>query len=122
MMKILIEDVRLTVRIGNTMGNKIITNIGVPQGDCLSPILFIIYLAEALRGTEHIAKPTHTQDHSYAKYNINPLLIDQQYADDIGYGTNAKEMAVKIKKEIPPILKEKNLLINDSKTEQHEID
>ena len=41
MMKILVEDVILTVRVGNTMGEKINTNIGVPQGDCLSPFLFI---------------------------------------------------------------------------------
>ena len=45
MMKILIEDVSLRVRIGKSIGNEINTNEGVPQGDCLSPILFIVYLA-----------------------------------------------------------------------------
>ncbi len=47
MIKILVEDVKLIVRVGNNLGNKITTNIGVPQGDCLSPILFIIHLASS---------------------------------------------------------------------------
>ncbi len=32
MINILVEDVKLTVRVGKNLGNKITTNIGVPQG------------------------------------------------------------------------------------------
>ncbi len=56
MIKILAENVKLTVRIGNNLGNKITTNIGVPQGDCLSLILFIIHLAASQRQTNNIGK------------------------------------------------------------------
>ena len=35
LVKILIEYVKLRVRIGKTLGEEIITNIGMPQGDCL---------------------------------------------------------------------------------------
>ena len=38
--KILLIEVRLVVRTGKYRGEEINTNIGVPQGDCLSPILF----------------------------------------------------------------------------------
>ena len=46
MMTILAKDVKLNVRIGNTLGEEISTNICILQGECLSPILFIVYLAE----------------------------------------------------------------------------
>ena len=48
MMKILLKDVKLSVRIGNEFGEKITTNIGVPPGDCLNPILFTLYLVDSL--------------------------------------------------------------------------
>ena len=82
MMKILIEDVSLKVRIGKSIGNEINTNIGVPQGDCLIPILFIVYLAEALKPTRSIATPPNVEDHCYSRFSTRLLMIDQQYADD----------------------------------------
>ena len=48
LIKILMEDVRLAVRVGKEPGKQFKTNIGIPQGDCLSPILFTLYLARAL--------------------------------------------------------------------------
>ena len=50
MISILLRDVQLTVRINQVQGEAFITNVGVPQGDCLSPVLFTFYLAKALRG------------------------------------------------------------------------
>ena len=49
MMKILLKDVKLSVRIGKEFGEKITTNIGVPQGDCLSPNLYTLHLADSLK-------------------------------------------------------------------------
>ena len=98
MMKVLIKDVKFSVRIGKEFCEKITTNITVPQGDCLSPISFLLYIAHALK-TE---RSKITEEHNYSKipmnskdllqehlkdhtYNLpqeNGLLIDQQYADD----------------------------------------
>ena len=100
MMKVLLKDVELSVRIGKEFSEKITTNIGVPQRDCLSPILFTLYLADALK----TKRSKITEEHNYSKipmnsedvlhehlkhhtYNLpkeNGLLIDQQYADDTG--------------------------------------
>ena len=121
MMKILIENVKLKTRIGDTMGTEIKTNIGVPQGDCLSPILFIIYLAEALQPTFSITNPPHREDHNYCK-NVNTnILIDQQYADDISWIANDVKEIQDLKREVPLILEDKNLIVNNTKTEEYEV-
>ena len=46
MMYLLIDYVKLKVRMGRSLGEEILTNIGVAQGDCLSALLFIFYLAK----------------------------------------------------------------------------
>ena len=48
-MKILLRDVKLSVRIGKEFGEKITTNICAPEGDCLSPISLTLCLADVLR-------------------------------------------------------------------------
>ena len=96
-LKIFLENVSLQVRQGNTLRQKIITKVGVPQGDCLSPILFTPYLAQALdeksdedhnyaRKINRI-DPPHLKDHNYAKQTQDQLYLEQQYADDISYIT-----------------------------------
>ena len=89
MMKILVEDVVLRLRVGNTIEEAIKVNIGVPQVDCLSPLLFIIYLADALNSMEHtcITTSQHITKHDYFKHNTNSLIIDQQYAVDVNWIT-----------------------------------
>ncbi len=47
MITMLLKEVRLQVKCRKTMGEQFSTNIGVPQGDCLSPVLFTLYLAKA---------------------------------------------------------------------------
>ena len=106
-MKVLTEDVTLQVKIEEELGEEIITDTGVPQGDCMSALLFILYLAQALKpeqsteDQEHnYAKPrqnivikektTVEQDHAYA-YNLphltserrENLTLEGQYADDM---------------------------------------
>ena len=49
MMHILTNDITLNVRLGDKTGRNINTSVGICQGDCLSALLFIIYLASAIK-------------------------------------------------------------------------
>ena len=103
MLYILINDVNIKVRCVKTTAEIINTNIRVPQGDCLSTVLFNLYLAAALetkrnREDHNYSKPSscstvanhrypHVEEHSYNRTK-DTILIDQQYTDDIGWAAN----------------------------------
>ena len=50
-MHLLINDVIFNVKIGETIGENILTAAGICQGDCLSALLFILYLGHAIKPT-----------------------------------------------------------------------
>ena len=67
----------------------------------------------------------HLYDHNYCikqdKNIVTDYIIDQRYADDIGFISNNKDIIDKAMKNIAPILEERNLTINEKKTIQHTI-
>jgi len=118
-LQILIKDVTLQVRNINKLGNKFETNIGIPQGDCLSPILFTFYLANSLKDQQDCDNNLLTE-HNYS--NKDKILnIEEQFADDIGWATTSKEKLEEIKIETKSKLELRNLKINLDKTEQYTI-
>ena len=140
--RLLLEDVSLTVRCGSTYGDIFTTTIGTPQGDCLSPILFTLYLAKALKDEEkkpehdhtysliHQEKPEH-EEHPYSKMSQRNTTkkeeeqtftcIDLQYADDLNYITQNYEKVQEMKKVIPPKLEARDLTTNPSKDEEFKV-
>ena len=99
---------KLQVKYNSATGNIFTPDIGLPQGDCASPIWFIFYLHKAIsaakvnfetpRNILLDVKHDHTdvnkdsfksdieKDHSYSKSILSKgnygFLIEQQYADD----------------------------------------
>ena len=128
MIKNLLKNTSLTVKRGKSKGEKFETNIGVPQGDSLSPRLFTIYLDEALkeldaeieRNDHHNNNKTkypNLHDHDYPKKNIPELPKHLEYADDVDFFCKNQEEAEYIVEKAKSILKKYNLQVNESKTE-----
>ena len=51
-LKILTENVILRVNIGNETGEDMVTDRGVPQGDCPSALLLVLYLAQTYNNND----------------------------------------------------------------------
>lgn len=135
-LKLLVHDVKLQIKNDKTIGEQFNTNKGVPQGDCLSPILFTFYLANALRkdkdsykehsyAKENVTSETllekHMQDHNYSVKSSPRIDLDLQFADDTGWINNSDVKTENIKSEISGKLSRRNLLINENKTEYYKI-
>ena len=130
----LLLDTKLMVQCGSSTSEFFETNTGVPQGDSLSANQFTFYLAQTLMERETLfnnqIELTITQqndmvkvnhDHSYAKEIDNSVNINQEYADDMStISTNINNIE-HMKQIIPPMLLNRNLKINESKTEQYTI-
>ena len=123
-MNILPNDV--TLRVNNkTKGQTFTTTLGIPRRECLSAILFTLYLSNAL--SQKISTHLHNLnyynaqdmfltpierllDHIYCtkhgKNSIPDYIIDQQYADDIGFISNNENTINKVIKNIALLLKE----------------
>jgi len=75
----LLSETTLMVKVGSSISEVFKTMIGTPQGDALSPILFLIYL-------EHILR-RHRRRNILAANEI-----EMAYADDIQYVTKDADM------------------------------
>ena len=77
------------------------------QGDCLSTILFIFYLAKCLE------KPIKTK--------MKGFLINPMYADDLTIAGTNKMQVNELEQKMSKQLEKYNLQVNAEKTEKYEI-
>ena len=127
MLNLLINDIILNVKIGNITGEDIPTEIGICQGDCLSALLFIFYLARAIKPLpmlpvrEDYQKPLWSALDWVIPRDKHNVEIDPKYADDISYLRTEERKRNQIERCVPPMLKESNLDVNEDKTEKYDI-
>lgn len=107
LIRFLLSNTKINTRItGATIDLPFTSNIGTPQGDSLSPVLFIIYLEHALKEVRTIIPPPRS------KYE-EQLPREIIYADDLDLiGLDHVDI-----NDLQNILKKYNLQVNTNKTE-----
>ena len=135
LISLLIKDVVLSVKCDNNIGREFTTNIGSPQGDCASPLIFIFELSKALERSKELitsfSNPNTIKainfDHSYCKKSgseevkDNVFSIGQEYADDCSAGSTNPHLIDAFESSVPSQLKEHGLGVNAEKTEKFSI-
>jgi hypothetical protein len=108
----LLSKTTLEVRLLKTNSRPFTTNIGSPQEDALSPILFNIYLECALRELRaRLPRPP-----------IDSLLPPEIcYADDVDFLSRSKEYTEKVRTNASNSLIVWNLKVNEDKTSSETI-
>ena len=114
LIRVLLANTSLQVEFNGVLTEPFASNIGSPQGDGLSPILFAIYLEAAIRELE--ARGPQRPD-----IDIN-LPSKAMYADDTDFISLCAIYLDEIQRTVGPIFGEYNLLVNVEKTERTIID
>ena len=108
MIRLLLSNTTLKIKLNNVNTEPFESNIGSPQGDALSGTLFNIYFEHALSNVRSF-------------FNVDETLTFPQeaiYADDADFITTDKQKQEDLKSHIKDILLEDNLKVNESKTEE----
>ena len=118
MMSILLNVVTLNVRAGKELGDHINTEVGITQGDCLSAVLFIIYVAKS--------KIPNIQclEHNYASIEQCENVIPEEHKHNDYYRKTEKKLFRKTtaKHRINRQHRQpaQNANVNETKTEEHD--
>ncbi|XP_065195285.1 uncharacterized protein LOC135826608 [Sycon ciliatum] len=116
MISYLLQDTILRVVLSSAKGSSFPTLRGTPQGDSLSPVLFIVCLEGALRDVRPLLLPRPPADISLG------LPTETAYADDVDFVTAD---GVRLKTLLPTIsnkLLEWDLKVNETKKEHTHIE
>ena len=128
LIKKLLTNTILELKVGKKLEDKFQTNKGVPQGDGLSPRLFTVYLDEAIRESDEIvhanchdyhrketATPLH--GHECCKTKSSEIPWNLEFADDVVFLCNPVDEVKTVIEVTTKAFLRYNLLVNDSKKE-----
>ena len=113
MIRILLANTTLSIRIDNVTGTPFTTTTGTPQGDSLSPVLFVRYLEATLREVRAHLQPAQQID------MIIPT--EREYAHDVTFISTCYKKLQQSLQKIKTILKSWDLHVNETKTEWVEL-
>jgi retron-type reverse transcriptase len=119
MIRVLLANTTLRTRIKGHYGETFTTVGGIPQGDGLSPVLFIIYMENALRELREKVEDIKLRTNP----DMNPIqkaldYMECCYADDTDFITTNEEIKEQVVDMLAPILQEHALILNVDKTER----
>lgn len=111
LVRLLLTNTKLKVRVKQEYSAEFETSIGSPQGDSLSPVLFTCYLAAALSTVrERSTRPN-------PPISMLGMPLEMEYADDVDFLDEDKEVLKKLLPIAADQLKVANLFVNEAKTE-----
>ncbi|OQR89810.1 hypothetical protein ACHHYP_06032 [Achlya hypogyna] len=106
LVQMLLATTTLTLRLYGSSHETFATNVGTPQGDSLSPVLFVVYLEAALRDVAAALGPEAAL-----------LTKTIAYADDTDFVCPDANAMEEITRKAPPVLAQWSLTVNHDKTE-----
>jgi exonuclease III len=119
--RVLVADTSLQITLQGLVSNKFKTVMGIPQGDGLSPVLFIIYLEAAMREVRELDAGLYGSC-GFGKYpRWGHSLTELSYADDVDFIGSDKNTLDALVEKIAERFSPWNLKVNVGKTERRTI-
>ena len=114
MIRYLLSNTTLKVKINGAEAEAFKSNIGSPQGDGLSGKLYTIYFEASLRELRPILDQAQT---------LSPTIPEEAiYADDADFIAEEEKRKNQLLKHMTPVLNKANLKVNETKTEHTELE
>ena len=119
MVRLLLSKTTLDVKVNGVETEKFTSNVGSPQGDGISGILFNIYLEDSLQDLRsEVNADIILLEHSYAIPPAVSMLPDEiVYADDTDFLNDVESKRDIVVSVAADTLKKHNLQVNNDKTE-----
>jgi len=113
MIRYLMSETQLTVKLGTTKSTPFFTTHGIPQGGALSTVLFCTYVEAPLRQVRALIPEIILDERA--------LTIDTEYVDDADFLSTDANLPHQLQLLMPGIFAPWDLRIHPDKTEHHHL-